>query len=330
MSNKIEVIAEIAQGYEGNIKLAELLVRGALVAEADSVKLQLVYAEELCIPSYPYHSLFKSLEMPKLAWQSLVSKVHDAGKRIYFDVYGERSLGVAKELGADGVKISTTDFHNLPLLKQAFKQFNSVFISIGGIEVEYIDEMIELFAVKEKLTLMHGFQAEPTLIEDNNLLRINTLRSRYKQVRVGFMDHSLGSSQEAFYLPLLALGTGISCIEKHISLDYSLKIEDYVSALSIDRFGEFVRVIRNLEMGIGSADLELTKKEEEYGKRSGKVLVACRELSQGHLITELDIVMKRVSIKFNKKHFRRVTDLVGKTLINPLKKDCPFETDIVI
>jgi sialic acid synthase SpsE len=187
---KTEIIAEIAQGYEGNPKLAELLVKGALVAGADSVKLQLVYADELCVPSYPYHALFASLEMPDAVWQSLVSKVHEAGKKIYFDVYGQRSLAVAKNLGADGVKISTTDFHNLPLLKQAFAEFETVFVSIGGIPVEHIDEMIASIAVREKLTLMHGFQAEPTQIEDNNLARIKTLNFRLQVVFFLLIEHS--------------------------------------------------------------------------------------------------------------------------------------------
>lgn len=326
---KTEIIAEIAQGYEGNPKLAELLVKGALVAEADSVKLQLVYADELCVPSYPYHALFASLEMSDAVWRSLVSKVHEAGKRIYFDVYGQRSLAVAKKLGADGVKISTTDFHNLPLLKQAFSQFDTVFVSIGGIPVEYIDEMISSIAVREKLTLMHGFQAEPTQIEDNNLARIKTLRSRYEGVGVGFMDHSLGCSPEAFHLPLLALGAGISCIEKHITLDYSLQIEDYVSALSVDRFGDFVRMIRAMEPAFGSPELALTDKEAEYGKRAGKVLVAGRDLPQGHRIAESDIVMKRVGTVPTENHFRRVPDLIGKVLLHPLDMDCPYEVGAV-
>ena len=59
---RTEIIAEIAQGYEGNPKLAELLVKGAIVANADSIKLQLVFADELCVPTYPYYDLFKSLE----------------------------------------------------------------------------------------------------------------------------------------------------------------------------------------------------------------------------------------------------------------------------
>lgn len=43
----LEIIAEIAQDYEGSPKLAELLSKGAIRSNADIIKFQLVYADEL-------------------------------------------------------------------------------------------------------------------------------------------------------------------------------------------------------------------------------------------------------------------------------------------
>lgn len=321
----LEIIAEIAQGYEGNPKLAELLVKGALASNADAVKIQLIFADELCVPDYPYYDLFKSLEMSNEVWLSLVKRVHDAGKRIYFDVYGDRSFTLARELKADGIKISTTDFYNRPLIRQAFAGFENVFISTGGVPIEDIDEMMHMHALPKKLTLMHGFQAEPTETADNNLARITTLRARYPGIGIGFMDHSLGSGEEAFNLPLVALGLGVNSIEKHITLDYSLQIEDYISALSVDRFGEFVKMIRAMEPALGSAELSLTRKEIEYKKRAGKVVVASRDLPMGARIAESDIVMKRVSTSPSESCFHQVAHVVGKKLTAPLVKDAPFD-----
>jgi sialic acid synthase SpsE len=121
---------------------------------------------------------------------------------------------------------------------------------------------------------MYGFQAEPTEIKDNHLLRISSLRSMFPGVKIGFMDHSLGSGDEAFYLPVMALTQNVSCIEKHITLDYDLQIEDYISALSVERFAEFVSVIRKMEPAAGSAEFELIDKEIAYKKKAGKVVVA--------------------------------------------------------
>ena len=172
---------------------------------------------------------------------------------------------------------------------------------------------------------MHGFQAEPTIISDNNLARINTLKNRFPNLNIGFMDHSLGDSDEAFYLPVLALGFGISCIEKHISLDYSLKIEDYVSALSIDRFKFFVEKIKSLKLAIGSKELILNKKEIEYKNRAGKVAVSKINLKKDHVIRENDIELKRVSTTFSKLYVKKTNDLIGKILNENIKINEPFK-----
>jgi len=326
---KTEIIAEIAQGYEGNPKLAELLVKGAIIANADAVKIQLVFADELCVPTYPYYDLFKSLEMDNKVWAELVNRVHTAGKRMYFDIYGEHSLALAYELGADGVKISTADFYNIPLFKKATTCFDTILISIGGIPIEDIDAMMHRCALPKHVTLMHGFQAEPTSTEDNNLERISTLRARFPDVGIGFMDHSKGSEQEAFHLPLVALGLGVCCIEKHITLDYSLEIEDYISALSVDRFGEFVKMIRAIEPALGSSRLSLTDKEIEYKKRAGKVLVATRLLAKGACIAESDIAMKRVETTGSGNYYQQAASVIGKILLAPLEKNCPIEQGLV-
>jgi N,N'-diacetyllegionaminate synthase len=323
----VELVAEIAQGYEGNPKLAELLVKGALAADADAVKIQLIFADELAVSSYQYYDLFKSLEMDISVWQKLGAMIREKNKKFYLDIYGDKSLQWARELGATGVKISTTDFYNTALLKKAFATFERVFLSVGGIPVEDLDEVMSTIVDKNKVVLMHGFQAEPTEAGDNNIRRISTLRDRYKGAKLGFMDHARGDSDEAFYLPLLALGQGVEIIEKHISLDQTLEIEDYISALSIDRFKQFVKIVRLMEPSLGSAELVLTEKEIAYKNRAGKVVVANRDLASGVVLTDDDLAFKRVSAPDASKFFKRASVVVGKKLKTALGKDKPFEID---
>ena len=44
---KIQIIAEVAQGYEGKKIYSDLLIKGAIKSKADIVKFQLVFADEL-------------------------------------------------------------------------------------------------------------------------------------------------------------------------------------------------------------------------------------------------------------------------------------------
>jgi sialic acid synthase SpsE len=48
----IEIIAEIAQGFEGVAEQARLLMKAASSAGADAAKYQLVYADELATTEY--------------------------------------------------------------------------------------------------------------------------------------------------------------------------------------------------------------------------------------------------------------------------------------
>ena len=219
VKNNIEIISEIAQGYEGNPKLTELLTTGALRSGADAVKYQLVYADELATSNYKYYELFKALEMPTSIWQEISDRIHQSKRKLYFDIFGFESLKIAADLTADGVKLSTTEFYNRALIEQALSSFERIFISVGGIPVDDIDLLIKELLQKnyQKICLMYGFQAEPTPLEQNNLLKLRLFQERYPDYKLGFMDHSFGDSDDAFNLSLLAMGMGISVIDSAVA-----------------------------------------------------------------------------------------------------------------
>jgi N,N'-diacetyllegionaminate synthase len=326
----IEIIAEVAQGYEGDAKLAELLALGAVRSGADAVKYQLVFADELCVPSYQYYDLFKSLEMEQSVWESTTEIIQSNKKKVYFDIYGEKSLDLAIELNAYGVKVSTTDFYNTPLIKSAIENFNKVFISVGGVPIDDVDKLFdEIKPVEHQVTLMYGFQAEPTPIEENNLLRIPELLSRYPNLSVGFMDHSSGESDEALYLPLMAVSLGVSYIEKHLTLDPILQIEDYISALEPQRFEKFVNLMKTMELALGISSFDITEKEQVYKNLAGKVVVSKRDIKMGEILQEKDLVLKRVSTDGSPNSFRQINELLGKKIENDILYNSPITKEMV-
>ena len=58
------------------------------------------------------------------------------------------------------------------------------------------------------------------------------------------MDHTKGDNDFALYVPLIAIGCGANIIEKHITFDHTLHIEDHISALTFDSFKKFSKIIR--------------------------------------------------------------------------------------
>jgi len=326
----IEIIAEAAQGYEGDPTLARLLARAAVRTGADAVKFQLVYADEIATPDYPYYTLFRRLEMPREVWTSVVRSVHEAKARCYLDVFGERSLREAHALGVDGVKIHSTDFFNAPLVDLALELMDRVFVSLGGISVEELEAFLHRHRIAPAgpVCLLYGFQADPTPVEQNNLLRLGVLRARFPDYRFGFMDHTEGSTEEAMTLPLLVLPCGVCCIEKHISLDRSLELEDVVSALSPQQFQAFVRSIRRHEQALGTDQIELTATERAYRQKAVKAVVAHRALKRGHVLSAQDVCLKRSS-RADGTACHLLEDVVGRTVTVDVESNQPLTKEML-
>jgi N,N'-diacetyllegionaminate synthase len=297
-SGGVKIIAEAAQGFEGDVSLACMLVRAAAFAKADAIKFQLVYADELATPGYAYYDLFHKLEIPDAGWAKVAREAREVGLELIFDVFGPRSVCLAKASGAAAVKIHTTDFFNHALVRQALSSFATVYFSAGGISVEEIEAFLHRYrsAGAQKLVMLYGFQAEPTAVTENNLRRLAALRGRFRGLRFGFMDHCAGDTDEAGWLAVLCLPYGIEVIEKHITLDRSLQLEDYVSALAPGEFGRFVARIRAAEAALGQSSLEPTEAERAYRRKVVKKVTATRDLAEEEVIGLDDVTLLRSAL----------------------------------
>jgi len=327
----VEIIAEIAQGYEGNATLACLLAKAAVNSGADAVKYQYILADEVCTPDYQYYNFFKELEMPDEVWKEVVNIVKAGGKKLYLDIDDHYGLKLARELGADGVKIHATNFYNTDLVRAALDTMPQVFISIGGISKEELESFIKYHNISpdQKVCLMYGFQAEPTPVEANNLLRIVAIKKRFPGYKLGFMDHSDGASDDAQTLSLLTLPLGIDFVEKHISLDRILEIEDYISASAPTAFMEFVSRIRRLEPALGTDNLKLTEVEKKYREKVLKVVVARKPLKKGEKIIAESLALKRVGT-VRKTPLYRKEDAVGRTLFADILQNKQITKEVLL
>lgn len=326
--SRVTIVAEAAQGFEGDLRLARLLVRAAATGSADVVKFQLVFADELATPDYPYYALFKQLEMPDEAWVAVVDEAQAHGLGVAFDVFGLRSLALAVRLGAVAVKLHASDFFNDPLVDEALARAPDVWFSAGGITADEVADFLHRVGARAaKLTLMYGFQAEPTPTDGNHLARLGALRARFPALRVGFMDHAPGSSDAAGWLALLALPFGVSVIEKHVTLARGIKMEDDVSALEPREFAALVTRVRSAEDALGNSALALTAAEQAYRQRAVKVVVTRQPLPAGHRIQASDIALLRAKVESGQPTIERVGGVIDKTLARAVAAGRALEKD---
>lgn len=306
---ELKIIAEIAQGFEGSEKLAELFLKAAKEGKADAIKFQIFYADELALPDYRYYALFKNLELPFSFWKKIADGAHEAGMRFYSDIFGLKSLCELEAIGADGFKIHATDINNLALLKRAAWTKKEIFLATGGCEWKEIETAADILS-GSPLTLMHGFQAEPTEIGDNHLNRIITLKKFGRPL--GFMDHTAGDSDLAFDVASVALGLGVCVIEKHLTLSRKAQMEDFVSALTAEEFVLWSGQMRRLATALGKTEWELTEKEKEYRRKVRRSACSARGLKKGEMLKEEDVSLKRTETK---EGILEMASVVGKRLL---------------
>ncbi len=298
----LEIIAELAQGYEGRPEQANLLLKAAAMAGADAAKYQLVYADELATPDYKYYNLFRSLEMPDTVWSDLAGYASELGIRLQLDIFGIRSLSLADSLGVSAVKLHGTDVANIGLLNAvAESSVETVLLGAGGGYALELDRAVEALGGK-KVTILLGFQGYPTLNECNQIDRVRLLVEKYRQisrVKIGFADHASPGSPLRYALSAVAIGAGARVLEKHLTLGKVMKLEDHESALNPDEFFEFTQIARDCADAFGQAasepDFCMTESEQAYRRQIRRHVVTRHDIRRGERLQPDDLVLKRSS-----------------------------------
>lgn len=320
----MEIIAELAQGFEGESDLSKLLVDAASAADADAVKFQVVFADELATNDYEHYKLFQQLEMTNKSWMILVNQAKNLNLKIYFDIFGERSLELASQLNVSGIKIHPTDIANnylLDLVNQS--SINKIFLGIGGATLEEISTAVNMLLTKE-IILILGFQGYPTMTDENQLTRLSLLKEKFKnsKIQLGFADHSEFGTPIFYAVPAMAIGMGATVIEKHLTLARNMKFEDYESALNPDEFKKFTEVIRICKKAMGTSvdqnNFGMTSAEINYRTSIRRHLVAAKDLNLGQIIELGDVALKRTG---SKTYLSDLAVVYGKEMLRHMKKD---------
>ena len=297
----VEIVAELAQGFEGRPDQARLLLKAAASAGADAAKYQLVYADELAAPDYKHYGLFRSLEMPDAAWAALAREASDLGIALHLDIFGQRSLDLAVAAGATAVKLHPTDLANVSLLRAvAASRVPRVLLGAGGALAGELTQALEVLAAKDVVVIL-GFQAYPTPDEANQIARVRHLAATLTRpgVAIGFADHASPDTPLRYALAAAAVGAGAVLVEKHLTLGRVMQLEDHESALNPDEFREFAAVVRGCALALGQVrdedDFGMSEAEKGYRASIRRHVVAARPLRKGAALTPADLALKRTS-----------------------------------
>ena len=303
--NPVFIIAEAGVNHGGSLEIAKTMIDKAKEAGADAVKFQRFNAEKLVsslAPKAEYQKrnvgekeshleMLKKLELDINAHKELMDYCIEKEILFLSSPFDMESIDQLEQLGLAIFKIPSGEITNMPYLKKIGRLAKRVIISTGMSTLEEIESalgiLIDNGTKKDDITIMHCNTEYPTPHKDTNLMAILTLKESLK-VDVGYSDHTTGIE-----VPIAAVALGASVIEKHFTLDKNMHGPDHKASLEPDELKGMVLAIRKTEEALGSGIKEPAPSELKNIDIVRKSVVAAREIKEGELFQEDNIIAKR-------------------------------------
>ena len=188
-------------------------------------------------------------------------------------------------------KIASADITNFPYLEKIGQYGKPVILSTGASEIEEIVQAVDLLKNNgcTDITLLHCVLAYPTQFEDVNLWKIKSLKKNFPDCRIGVSDHTM------FNIDVLTTAwlLGATIIEKHFTLDKTLKGNDHYHAGDPEDFKQllnkiqFVKSVHGEEKVNWSLDCE---KDARKNARRGVYLIRDVERDERIKIEDVEIL----------------------------------------
>lgn len=313
------VIAEVAASHEGDLKIAKKMIEAAAKCGADAVKFQVFRADELIVPSHPKYKSFKEIEFQPGEWLNLLEYAQKFSPIFVADVFDLPSLELMDRPEVKGYKVHLTNIANPDMLSSIARTGKPVFLATGGATPEEIRTAISTLksSGNSNVILMHGYQAYPTKLEEMNLRLMSKLKELFR-LPVGFLDHVDGGTEMAIIVPIVAIAFGACVLEKHITLDRSLKGRDYFSSLDPPQFQLLINHMREVEKTLGEGDFSLSQEELKYRREVMKNIVAAISIPRGTKVSPAMLAFKR---SFPGLSPAESLNLLGRTTKVDIEKD---------
>jgi len=325
------IIAEAGVNHNGSMVLAKQLIDVAACAGVDYVKFQTFRAENIVTQSAKkaeyqqknmsdtddsQYLMLKKLELSKEQHYELVDYCKQRSVKFLSTAFDLESVELLSSFHLGLWKIPSGEITNYPYLKRIAKEKQSVILSTGMSTIEEIKNAVNVLVNhgidKKQITVLHCNTQYPTLMEDVNLLAMQTI-SQELGVKTGYSDHTLGIE-----VPIAAIALGATVIEKHFTLDRNMEGPDHKASLEPDELKEMVTAIRNVEKALGSSEKTISASESENKNVVRKSIVAAKSIAKGEFFTEENLTVKRPGNGISPMKW---DDMLGKTAIKDFKED---------
>lgn len=311
---QLYIIAEIGCNYNGDTDLGLKMIDEAKRCGAHAVKFQFFNDTNLCTDKYldeldsgkvrlenvdKWESKGLGLSTIREQIRTFMSTkeqlkiFRDYAKKINID-FGctpadEFGVEFLASIQSDFIKLSSMDADNPRMISAAIKTGLPIIISTGMSSLAEIDEIYNIFreANYDNFSLLHCVSIYPPRNEIVNLNFMNTLQKIY-DCEIGYSDHTLG-----YAISLAAIAKGAKIIEKHFTLDKNMEGWDHKVSADPQELEIICKEGQNIFECLGSNYKVVSQDELEKREKFRRSATTARNIKEGEIITENDIVYKR-------------------------------------
>lgn len=303
-NEKTFIIAEAGVNHNGDMNLAKQMIDAAAESGVDAIKFQTFKTEKLIlkdIEKAPYqkvttnsaetqYEMLKRLEVTRE--QTIALMEYCKKKDILFlsTPFEKTSLDELDELGVSAFKVAATDLTNIQFLKQVAKKGKPIILSAGMCYLEEVRKALEaIYPFNKDVILLQCTANYPIRDAEANINVIRTFKETF-DILVGYSDHSQGVGASPY-----AVAAGAKVIEKHFTLDKDMAGPDHKASVTPEELKQLVADIRRVEDYLGDGVKMPTCSEQMTRKSLQKCLVAQKDIKQGEMFDEENIVAKRTN-----------------------------------
>ena len=330
------IIAEIGINHQGNIDLAKKLILQAKECGADAVKFQkrsisrILTKEGLEAPYENRNSFGKTygehkkvLELTEDEYRILKIFTDEHGLAFSASGWDEESIDFLLELDVPFFKMASADLSNFPLLEHTAKTGKPMIISTGMADMNLVKNAVELISKYNKnIAIMQCTSTYPAHFNEINLNVIKTYLNEFPEFIIGYSGHELGIA-----IPGVAVALGARIVERHFTLDRTMKGGDHAASLEPHGFSKMVRDIRHIENAMGGFEKNLQESEKPIFKKLAKSIVSSVDIKRGQIISLDMLTTKGPGSGVSPTRFH---EIIGKKLNKNIIADVVIKNEDVI
>ena len=326
---KCFIISEIGLNHNGNVDLCKKLIDQSKRAGASAVKLQSYkkgrisantrtsrYYEDLVDTQESLSSFVDNISFNFNQTKEIFSYASKKKITIFSTPFDLESLRMLEELDCPAYKISSMDLVNYPLIEAVGKLQKPIIISTGMSDLTEISQAVEILKSTNNTSfaLLHCVSSYPCSPTNANLPMISKLKDTFNCI-VGYSDHTTGID-----ISLAAAANGAKIIEKHFTLDRKMDGPDHNFSLVEDELSTLVSSVRRIEEAKYDHGFGVMSVEVETAQNLRRSIFYSKNISKGKKIKLNDLEIKSPGIGL---HPKEITQIIGKTISKPVKKDFP-------